>query len=128
MSATTVLIVEDDPNARGDVAALLRAGGYDPIAVEDGEDALRLLRDGLDPALILLDMVLPRIDGWQFFALRAQDPLLSDIPVLVMTGVDFATKEWAIAMGGTDLLPKPIDPTTLLDLVRRYATPDGVTP
>lgn len=128
MAANTVLIVEDDPAARADVSTLLQASGYHAVAVEDGDEALDLLHEGLAPSLILLDMVLPRVDGWQFFAQRQLDPSLTDIPVLVMTGVDFATKEWAVAMGGTDLLPKPIDPVRLLDLVRRYAAPDGVTP
>jgi CheY-like chemotaxis protein len=126
MPANTVLIVEDDPAARADVATLLEASGFHPVGVEDGSDALDLLHEGLSPSLILLDMVLPRMDGWQFFARRQLDPTLSDIPVLVMTGVDFATKEWAVAMGGADLLAKPIDPTKLLDLVRRYA--NGVAP
>ena len=72
-----ILIVEDDPDAREALVEFLIDGGYLPIAVADGVEALNHLRAGHRPSLIVLDLILPRIDGWRFLAWET----LSDTPL-----------------------------------------------
>src|SRR5262245_55015417 len=109
MSAT-IMIVEDDTIASAGLTTILESHGYQVVSAGDALMALNLLRSGLRPCLILLDMILPGADGWQFFAERLQAPTaVAAIPVVVMTGVGIASKEWAVAMGAEDLLRKPID-------------------
>jgi CheY-like chemotaxis protein len=81
-----VLLVEDDDDIRDVVAELLRDEGYIVHEVADGEEALAYLyQEGRDPCLILLDLMMPRVDGWQVLSrLRAQDRLIA-LPVVVMS-------------------------------------------
>jgi CheY-like chemotaxis protein len=115
----TILIVEDDPTAREDLSTLLRSEGYRIAAAGDGLAAINLLRAGLRPDLILLDMILPGADGWQFFAERQRDPAVAAIPVVIMTGVGIASDDWAHALGAVGLLRKPIGLDDLLATIRR---------
>lgn len=66
MSKPTVLVVEDDDAARVGLVALLEPHGFEVVAVPDGTSALNRITEGLTPALILLDMIVPGLDGWQF--------------------------------------------------------------
>jgi two-component system response regulator MprA len=124
----SVLIVEDDANARSDLQAILQNHGYDTVVAGDGLAAINLLRTGIRPRLILLDMILPGADGWQFFAERLRDSSLAQLPVVIMTGVGIASKDWARALGAADLIRKPIDVPRLLNLVQEYAGSEGVAP
>jgi CheY-like chemotaxis protein len=89
----------------------------------DGRAALAYLRCHPAPRLILLDLMMPVMDGWQFLAERHRDPGLAAVPVVVCTassGID-APGVWA--MGAEDVLHKPADPDDVLDAVRRYSGP-----
>src|SRR5947209_5486369 len=76
------------PRHADDDAAALRegAGGYNTVAAADGDEALRKLREGLEPCLILLDLMMPWKDGFQFRREQLRDPKLSEIPVIVLSG------------------------------------------
>jgi two-component system response regulator MprA len=124
--AKTILIVEDDEIARVGLSSILRAQGYYSLAVGNGQEALDHLHAGPCPDLILLDMILPDFDGWRFIAQKQQDPSIAAIPVIVMTGLGIASKEWAVAMGAVDFLRKPVDVDFLLETVRRHVEPNGV--
>lgn len=127
-AADSILIVEDDGLARAALETLLASHGHATLAAADALAAINLFRSGTRPRLILLDMVLPGADGWQFFAERARDPALAAIPVAIMTGVGIASEEWARALGAIGLLRKPIDVNQLLGIVRQYAGPGAAPP
>jgi CheY-like chemotaxis protein len=126
----TILIVEDDEVARTGLCTILLSHGYDALTAVNGEEALKRLRAGPPSDLILLDMVLPTFDGWRFLPVWRQDPALSSIPLMVMTGLSIASDEWARALGAVCLLRKPIDVDRLLAAIGRLTagTSDCVAP
>ena len=122
--AGNVLIVEDDPDVREMLAALLVTEGFHAVAAEDGLEALHLLRAVLHrapqvPCMILLDLMMPRLSGNEFRRAQLGDPTLAAVPVAVMSGaVDLEQR--AQALGAVATLSKPIDCELLLKVVRRY--------
>jgi two-component system, cell cycle sensor histidine kinase and response regulator CckA len=80
-----ILLVEDEPDLRDQLAEALHSGGYDVVAVSDGRVALETARRER-PDLILLDLILPVMDGWEFRAAQMREPALALIPVVVMSG------------------------------------------
>jgi CheY-like chemotaxis protein len=114
-----VLIVEDDEGVRGAFAALLASEGYRVMEAADGLEALELLRsaDTL-PCLILLDLMMPRMSGWDFCAVQKRDERLLSIPVVVVSADPLAAR--ATRMGAAAVLQKPADPEQLLELVERH--------
>src|SRR5271170_3155745 len=81
----TVLIVEDDDVAREGLTAILEREGFATVSAKNGKEAVQCFQAGLSPSLVLLDMLLPECDGWQFFVRRRKDSLLASSPVVVMT-------------------------------------------
>jgi CheY-like chemotaxis protein len=122
--AGNVLIVEDDPDVREMLAALLVTEGFHPVSAEDGLEALHLLRAVRHrapqiPCLILLDLMMPRLSGSEFRRAQLGDPTVSTVPVAVMSGaVDLEQR--AEALGAVATLSKPIDCDLVLKVVRRY--------
>lgn len=119
-----VLIVEDDPDAREMIAALLTTQGFYAVGAEDGLEALHLLRTVRHrapqaPCLVLLDLTMPRLGGHEFRRAQLNDPILAAIPIAVMSGATDAT-ERAETLGAVATLTKPLDLDVLLDVVRRY--------
>jgi CheY-like chemotaxis protein len=116
--------VEDDPDVREMLAALLATEGFHAVAAEDGLEALHLLRTMRHrapetPCLVLLDLKMPRLGGHEFRRAQLGDPSLANVPVAIMSGaVDLEQR--ARALGAVATLPKPIDCDTLMDIVRRY--------
>ena len=102
-----LLIVEDDEDIQTDVAELLRDEGYDVVVAHHGADALRILRAGLVPSLILLDLMMPIMDGWQFRTEQLQDPVLARIPVVLFSGAGDVHK-YAVDMNVAGYVSKPI--------------------
>ena len=114
-----VLVVEDNPDARAAFEALLEQKGFRVVTAGDGEEALVVLRGGLKPRLILLDLMMPRKDGWQFRREQVADPLLAQFPVVVLSGagqLERRTQQLEIA----EYLDKPVDVERLLAVVSRY--------
>ena len=122
--AGNVLIVEDDPDVREMLAALLVTEGFHAVAAEDGLEALHLLRAVRHrapqiPCLILLDLMMPRLSGNEFRRAQLGDPTVASVPVAVLSGaVDLEQR--AQALGAVATLAKPIDCEMLLKVVRRY--------
>src|SRR4051812_1371969 len=81
-----LLVVEDDPDHRAAICEVLEDEGYGIEAANDGGAALERLRAGLAPALIVLDLKMPVMDGWTFMAELKKEPELTSIPVVVITG------------------------------------------
>jgi CheY-like chemotaxis protein len=111
----TVLIVENNFIAREAMAALLKRRGYSPITAKDGSVALALLAGWIDPDLIILDMLMPGVDGWKFLEALRQSRH-RNVPVIVTSGVDLSD-EWALDHGCAGFLHKPIDEADLLEAV-----------
>jgi CheY-like chemotaxis protein len=114
-----ILVVEDESDIRAEIAELLRDRGFDVAEAADGAEALAKLRAGFRPCLILLDLMLPRVDGWTFRAEQMKDPVLAGIPVVVLSGVrnlDVESRNLAVAA----FLSKPFEAEQLLTMVRSY--------
>jgi CheY-like chemotaxis protein len=115
-----VLIVEDHEGTREALALLLQAAGYTTAEVPDGRAALAFLHTHPLPRLILLDLMMPVMDGWEFLRERRKEPDLARVPVVLFTaagGLD-ASAVWAL--GANDVLHKPADPDDLLAAAGRY--------
>ena len=112
-----ILVVEDDPDARDEMALVLRSEGYDVAAAGDGEEALAELRRAT-PALILLDLMMPVMDGWQFAnELKARD---EDIPIVLLSAAR-DLKNHAREMNAADVIEKPFDLSELIPKIERVA-------
>jgi CheY-like chemotaxis protein len=114
----TVLIVEDDFFSRHGLTRLLEGAGYGVVATADGKQALQVLHSGKVPDLILLDMLLPILDGWHFLDQFRADAKWSTVPIIVMTGIVLGP-EWAQAHGCAGFLKKPIDEGSLFAEIDR---------
>ncbi len=114
----TVLLVDDDDAVRGAVGALLEEEGFAVLHAGNGREALDLLEKSEPPSLILLDLVMPVVDGWQFLAERERTANLGarSAPVVLLSGLGFIRD----AVGVADFLRKPIDAEALLACVRRF--------
>jgi CheY-like chemotaxis protein len=115
----TILVVEDDPDIRETVAQILEDEGYAPVVAENGQEAMRRLDQGLRPRLILLDLMMPIMDGWQFREEQRKSPQVADIPVIVISA-DGNVGQKAVAIGATSHIRKPIGIDALLEVVQRF--------
>ena len=118
-----VLIVEDDADLREMMAQLLTLEGYHTETVANGREALKYLHEAPRPDVILLDLMMPIMDGWEFRKRQQDDPALADVPVIVLTALDQAQAR-ASDLNGVDFLKKPLDFDRLLELVRRHCRPE----
>jgi CheY-like chemotaxis protein len=116
-SRSTILVVEDDHDIRVSVRNLLEDEGYRVLSVTDGRTALDVLEEA-DPApsLIILDLMLPVMDGWKFAERLRARPRFAGIPILIMSAYD-APPPPARIVG---FVKKPIDTDALLRLVERH--------
>ena len=113
-----VLIVEDDEDLREMMAQLLTLEGFDAATVANGREALDYLRhNSTVPDVILLDLMMPVMDGWEFRRRQKADPALAPVPVIVLSALDQAR---AANLDATAFLKKPLDFDRLLMLVRAY--------
>ena len=121
----TVLIIEDDQSSRESFAALIQHRlGYDVVTAEGGEQALGLLRAGLTPGLIVLDLALPWMDGFTFREQQLADPRVAHCPILVCSGQLDAVTDLE-RLRGAAYLEKPIEPEVFLRFVRAFCQPSG---
>lgn len=115
----TVLIVEDDNDISDVLTQILQYEGYAVNTVSNGLEALEFLRKSDPPGLILLDLMMPVMDGWQFRAEQQKDPELAKIPVVIVSA-DGRVYQKATSIGAAGYLKKPIELETLLDIVARH--------
>jgi two-component system response regulator MprA len=117
-----VLIVEDDFAVQEALAQVLIDEGYDVECAADGAEALRRLHaGGGKPSLIILDLWMPRMDGFAFRSAQLASEATADIPVVVVTAAGVAPNEMA-RLGLSYVLRKPIDLQILLRVVRRLSS------
>jgi CheY-like chemotaxis protein len=113
------LIVEDDPEIREVLSEILRDEGYEVACAANGVEALQRLRSGAPPRLILLDLMMPVMNGWEFIAEQQQDAALRQIPVVVVSGAGSMEQD-AGDLAAVGSLSKPMDLGALLAMVARY--------
>ena len=107
-----VLVVEDGDDLRESVDIVLTHRGFHVLQATDGQEALDILRDGAQCCVVLLDWRMPRLSGAEFLAIKASDPAIADLPVVVASGdVGRVARE---AKGHVrQILAKPVGPDTL---------------
>ena len=115
VSACAVMVVDDDPSILEIVTEVLHSEGYPVHAAAHGGEALDAV-ERVRPNVILLDMRMPVVDGWQFVRLLRERGW--EVPVVVMTAAQDAPR-WAREVGAAAVLPKPFDITTLLSVVEQ---------
>jgi CheY-like chemotaxis protein len=113
-----VLIVEDDPDTREMLARFLEIAGYQVVQAANGAEALDVLRRGAAASVILLDLMMPRMDGWQFRDEQRRDPSISHIPVVVVTAAGPRDRVPPIEVDAW--LAKPIDLDGLLETLEAF--------
>ncbi|MBD1936357.1 urea ABC transporter substrate-binding protein [Microcoleus sp. FACHB-68] len=116
--STTVLVIDDDPDARELIARCLTKQGFRVVASAGGEVGLRLAQE-LRPDAIILDVMMPRMDGWAVLSALKANPNLADIPVIVLTFVE--DKNQGFALGAAEYLIKPVDYKTFTDLLNKIS-------
>jgi CheY-like chemotaxis protein len=112
-----VLIVEDDEDLREMMAQMLTLEGFESAAVANGREALEYLHAAEKPDVILLDLMMPVMDGWEFRRQQQADPAIAPVPVIVLSALDQAR---ASTLEADAFLKKPLDFDHLLSLVRNY--------
>ncbi len=114
-----VLVVDDDAPIRDFVRATLEGEGYEVVTAENGLVALQLLsgETPYQPNVILLDMRMPIVDGWQFAKIYQELPG-KKVPIIVLTAATDPAK-FAAQINADNFLPKPFDLTDLLDMVEQ---------
>jgi DNA-binding response OmpR family regulator len=110
-----ILVVEDNHDLRETILSLLRAQGYEPVGARDGMQALDYLKSAAPPALILLDLRMPNMDGWAFRVEQQRDPTLAATPVVVLSA---DTSVRAGELGADLFLRKPVEFRVLLEAIR----------
>ncbi|WP_437487460.1 response regulator [Sorangium sp. So ce1014] len=113
----TICVIEDDQGVSEALAGVLSEEGYAVMTAANGAEALARLRDVPAPALIVLDLMMPVMDGYAFRAEQLRTPAIADIPVVVLTA---GAAPRAAELGPVDILKKPVDLVALLDAVGRY--------
>ena len=104
-----ILVVEDNPNARKLMAAVLEQHGYEPVCAQDGVEALEIL-DKKHVDLILLDIMMPRMDGYEFTEILRENRALGEIPILMVTAKETpADRRKGFIIGTDDYMVKPVD-------------------
>jgi CheY-like chemotaxis protein len=116
-SAHQVLIVEDSDDIRDALALALRFEGCEVAAASGVEDAYRQMADGFRPCIVLLDMHMPRLNGWDFLERRRQQPGLSHVPVIVVSGDDEMRN--LVEQIGCGFLLKPVRNDILCSAISR---------
>lgn len=115
--ALRVLIVEDDQGIRDSIKEFLEIEGYEALAATNGREALDTLTHKPLPSIILLDLMMPAMNGWEFIEAKNSIDAFADIPVIVISA---AGKEVDKPKGIQDFMRKPVDLFALFNLIQTY--------
>jgi len=112
-----VLVVEDNKELREGICEVLRLTGYQAVGAEHGEAALRHLSAGSKPCVILLDLMMPVMNGWKFHEEMRKKPNLAEVPVIVMTAANASDAQ---AISAVAVVHKPLRVDALIEMVREH--------
>jgi CheY-like chemotaxis protein len=115
-SCPGILVVDDDPDIRESLREVLEDEGYAVTCVSNGREALDHLRTSARPCVILLDLMMPVMDGWQFRHEQKKIPAIADVPLIVIT----ATGKRPVLIDAEELVMKPLDLNRLFAAIDRY--------
>jgi two-component system, chemotaxis family, chemotaxis protein CheY len=113
-----IVVIEDDADLREAICLMLRYDGYEVFGFSNGKEAIRRIEDGLPVDVILLDLMMPIMTGWEFCEYRAGSTKLASVPVIIVT----ARQVVAPPIGVKDVLLKPFGPDELQDALARALT------
>ena len=119
----SVMVVEDDEDIRADLMTILRVKGFSVTEAVNGKDAITQLRGGARPCLIVLDLMMPVMNGWELRAAMLDDAALAAIPVVVVSGKGRITADEEQTLAPAAVLVKPFELAELIALVGRYCPP-----
>jgi CheY-like chemotaxis protein len=119
-SPADVLVIDDDEGVRDCLTRLLEREGHAVATAADGRQALEYLHGHRPPRLILLDLAMPVMDGWEFLIQRRQYAHLRNLPVVAFSAVIDAERPDPRALGAAEVLRKPFDLAALLEETRRH--------
>jgi CheY-like chemotaxis protein len=111
-----ILVVDDDSDIRESLREVLEDEGYEVTCVANGQEALDFLHQGHRPCVILLDLTMPVMDGWQFRREQKRDATIADIPLIVVT----ATGKRPVLIDAEELVMKPLDLNRLFEAIERH--------
>ncbi len=118
--AKLVMLVDDSAVLRKITVFNLKKSGYDVIEATNGEEALEKLKEGIKPDLMLLDIMMPKMDGFTVLKKLKENDEWKDIPVIVLTAKGGEDDErTALSLGATQVMTKPFSPVQLVQEVRR---------
>ena len=118
VSLGTVLVIDDSPTETRIFANALTKAGFHVESAPDGEKGVELARQ-LRPDLILMDVIMPVLNGFQATRMLHRDQATADIPIIIVTTKDQPTdRTWGLRQGAVDYLLKPVDPVELVERVR----------
>jgi len=119
MTKKKILIVDDEVQINKMLAIRLQANGYDTLSAFDGEQALEQAKVG-NPDLVILDVMMPKLDGFEVCRRLKNDAALRNIPVLMLSvKVEEGARDWARVSGANDYLAKPFEAEVLLEKIRK---------
>ncbi len=115
-----VMVIDDDEDIRAALSGLLEEAGFRVVGFGNGKQGLAYLATGELPCLILLDLMMPVMDGWQFRVEQMMNPALASVPVIVITAGGTASRGPDL---GVEVVAKPFDMNVLLTMVRSHCAP-----
>jgi len=115
----TALIVDDDRTIVDGLGEYLGDDGYAVVGATNGSEALALLDSGLRPDVIVLDLLMPGMDGWDFRTAQLNEPSLAAIPVLIVSASGFSRHAVLSHLAVEEYLPKPFDPAVVASVLER---------
>jgi len=116
MSGRLVFVVEDDPDGNDLLCEILRRAGYEAVGATNGRQALERLQQGLAPAVLLLDLMMPILNGWQLIDEIKKLPALASMPIVVLSA-DAGLAQTARSLGAAGWLRKPASMESVLEAV-----------
>lgn len=118
-SRPRLLLVEDDRALQESLCELLEDAGFQVVCADNGRQALDYLQDGPRPCVVLLDLMMPVMNGWEFREEQVRDAKLSDIPVVILSA-DGRAEMKARMLGAEGWLRKPIEMSRLFRMLERF--------
>jgi CheY-like chemotaxis protein len=115
-----VMVIDDDEDIRAALSGLLEDAGFRVVAFGDGKQGLSYLAAGELPCLILLDLMMPVMDGWRFRVEQVMNPALASVPVIVITAGGTGDRGPDL---GVEVVVKPFDAAALVAMIRRHCAP-----